>query len=106
MDWLQDHGWVVGLLVAAALALAGLAGWSARRRPSATPVPGAAARRRVDLTFAAAVLVTLTVGRTLLLLVERVAGLADTRNGSGDASTYLRATSQSIAARVIRCGAA
>ncbi len=49
----------------------GLAGevwyWSARRSPPATPVPGAAARRRVDLTFAAAVVVTLAAGIGALL---------------------------------------
>jgi hypothetical protein len=43
MSWLQDHGWVVGVIVAAALALAGLAWWAARRPP---PVPGAAAGTR------------------------------------------------------------
>ena len=47
MRWLQDHG---------------LAWWSARRRPTTTPVPGAAARRRVDLAFVAAVLITLAIG--------------------------------------------
>jgi uncharacterized protein YjbI with pentapeptide repeats len=64
MGWLQDRGWVVGLIVAAALALAGLAWWTARRP---APVPGAAARRQVDLTFAAAVLVTLAVGLAAVL---------------------------------------
>jgi Pentapeptide repeats (9 copies) len=81
MGWLQDHGWVAGLLLTAALALGGLAWWQVRRRPArgqsrhgrhgrvraATPVPGAAARRRVDLTFAAAVLVTLGIGAAAVL---------------------------------------
>jgi hypothetical protein len=67
MGWLQEHGWVVGLIVAAALALAGLAWWAARRSPTTTSVPGAAARRRADLTFAAAVLITLTVGLAAVL---------------------------------------
>ena len=73
MVWLQDHGWIVGAIVAAALALTGLAWRSARRRPARPvpgaaarwperPIPGADARRRVDLTFVAAVLVTLAVG--------------------------------------------
>jgi hypothetical protein len=66
MSWLQGYGWVVGLIVTVALALGGLARWTARRRP-ATLVPGAAARRRVDLTFAAAVLITLAVGWTAVL---------------------------------------
>jgi hypothetical protein len=48
------------------LALAGLA-WRSTRRPLATPVPGAAARRRVDLTFAGAVAVTLAVGLVVVL---------------------------------------
>jgi uncharacterized protein YjbI with pentapeptide repeats len=67
MSWLQDHGWVIGVILAAALALTGLAWWAARRRPPATLVPGAAARRQVDLSFAAAVLVTLVVGLTAVL---------------------------------------
>jgi hypothetical protein len=67
MNWLQDYGWVVGIIVAAALAVAVLALWSARRRPPAAPVPGAVARRRVDLTFAAAVLITLAVGVAAVL---------------------------------------
>src|SRR6266508_2538942 len=69
MSWLQDHGWVVGLIVACALALVGLAWWAARRRRRRppTPVPGADARRRVDLTFAAAVFVTLAVGWVAVL---------------------------------------
>jgi Pentapeptide repeats (9 copies) len=58
---------VVGVIVAAALTLAGLAWRSVRRRPRTTPVPGAAARRQVDLTFAAAVLVTLAVGVAAVL---------------------------------------
>jgi hypothetical protein len=64
MGWLKDHGWVIGLMAAAALALVGLDWWSARRP---MPVPGAAARRRVDLTFAAAVLITLAVGWAAVL---------------------------------------
>jgi hypothetical protein len=67
MGWLQDHGRVVGVIVVVALALATLAWWAARWRPPATPVPGAAARRRVDLTFAAAVLVTLAAGLAVVL---------------------------------------
>jgi hypothetical protein len=66
MSWLQDHLWVVGAIVAVVLAGAGLAWWQVRRSP-ATSVPGAAARRRVDLTFAAAVLVTLAVGWAAVL---------------------------------------
>jgi hypothetical protein len=41
--------------------------WSARRPPPTTPVPGTAARRRVDLAFAAAVIMTLAVGWAALL---------------------------------------
>jgi hypothetical protein len=67
MRWLQGHGWIVGGIVAVALALAGLAWRAARHRLAATPVPGAAARRRVNLTFAAAVLVTLAVGLAAVL---------------------------------------
>jgi hypothetical protein len=67
MSWLQGHGWVVGVIAAAALALAGLAWLSVRRPPRPTLVPGAAARRRVDLTFAAAVLGTLAVGWAAVL---------------------------------------
>jgi uncharacterized protein YjbI with pentapeptide repeats len=84
MGWLQNHGWVVGLVVAAALTLAGLALWSARRPPPATPVPGAAARRRVDLTFAAAVLVTLAVG---LAVVLWLLGQADQAPAGKDRAT-------------------
>jgi uncharacterized protein YjbI with pentapeptide repeats len=73
MSWLQDHGWVVGAIIAAVLALAGLA-WRSARRPPAPPVPGAAARRRVDLTFAAAVAVTLTVGLVVVLWLLGQAG--------------------------------
>jgi uncharacterized protein YjbI with pentapeptide repeats len=72
MGWLQNHGWVAGLIVAAALALAALAWRAARRPPQATQVPGAAARRQVDLTFAAAVLITLIVGfAAVLWLLEQ-----------------------------------
>jgi hypothetical protein len=68
MEWLQDYGWVAGLLVAAA----GLACWAVRRASRATPVSGAAARRQADLTFAAAVVVTLTVGvAAVLWLLEQ-----------------------------------
>jgi cytochrome b561 len=81
MSWLQDHGWVVGVIVAAALALAGLAWWAARRPP---PVPGAAARRQADLTFAAAVLVTLAVG---LAAVLWLLGQADQVSAGKDRAT-------------------
>ena len=67
MGWLQDHRWVVGVILAAAPAMAGPAWCAARRRPPATPVPGATARRRVDLAFAAAVLITLAVGVAAVL---------------------------------------
>src|SRR5215211_5128989 len=66
MSWLQGYGWVVGLIVAVALALGGLAWRTVRQRP-ASPVPGAAARRQVDLAFAAAVLITLAIALTVVL---------------------------------------
>jgi hypothetical protein len=74
MNWLQDRGWVVGIIVSAALAVAVLTLWSARRRSPAAPVPGAVARRRVDLTFAAAVLITLAVGVAAVLWLLAQAG--------------------------------
>jgi hypothetical protein len=43
---------VLGIILAAVLAVAVLALWSARRRSPSAPVPGATARRRVDLSFA------------------------------------------------------
>jgi hypothetical protein len=78
MGWLES-GWLSGLIVAAVLALVGLAWWAVRRRrqlatsfhlaswaarrpQQATSVPGANARRRVDLSFTAAVLLTLAIG--------------------------------------------
>jgi hypothetical protein len=77
MDWLQDRGWIVGVIVAAALVVAGLAWWAARRRPGMS-VPGAAARRRVDLAFAAAVLITLAVGwGAVVWLVEQADQVTD-----------------------------
>jgi uncharacterized protein YjbI with pentapeptide repeats len=75
MGWLQDYGWIV---VVATLALGGLPWWIARRRRAARAVPGAAARRRVDLAFTLAVLVTLVVGlvavRWLLDQADQLAG--------------------------------
>jgi hypothetical protein len=80
MSWLQGHLWVVGVVVAVGLALGGLAWWTVRRRP-ATPVPGAAARRRVDLTFAAAVVITLAVGWwTVVWLVEQADQVTDEKD--------------------------
>jgi Pentapeptide repeats (9 copies) len=95
MGWLQDHRWLVGVIVAAALALAGLAWRAARRRPPATPVPGAAARRRVDVSFAAAVVITLAVGWAAVLWLL---GKADQVPAGKD-----RATAQADA---VRTGAA
>jgi hypothetical protein len=88
MSWLQGYGWVVGFIVAVALVLGGLAWWTVRRRP-ATPVPGAAARRQVDVTFAAAVLVTLAVGLVavfwLLAQAEQVPVGQDRATAQSDA---------------------
>jgi uncharacterized protein YjbI with pentapeptide repeats len=89
MGWLQDYGWVAGLSVAAALAVAGLVWWAVRRSSLATPGSGAAARRQADLTFAAAVVVTLTVGVAavlwLLALADQVSAGKDRATLQADA---------------------
>jgi hypothetical protein len=98
MSWLQDHEWVVGVIVAAALALAaGLGWWAAQRPPPATPVPGAAARRQADLAFAAAVLITLAIGLAAVLWLLRQADQAP----AGKERATLRAEAVKTGATIV-----
>jgi hypothetical protein len=84
MILLQRYGWigwliaVAGLIVVFGLIVAvGLFWWRLQRYLAENPEPGAAARRRVDLTFAAAVLITLAVGLVTVLWLLEQADQAD-----------------------------